>query len=122
MSTEHKHTPGPWRYVYAPSRGHEVHWGPPPSDEATNIHRPVCHMRWTDGLRPNVEETVKADAALIAAAPDLRAACEAAFHTLEALNFDEPIDVEDNGIDSLIEQLRAAIRLAQPTTAAGEQP
>ena len=64
--TEHaRHTPGPWRAVDAPSRGWEV-W--------MSNDSPVCHLRWTDGLRPQVEATVAADASLIAAAPELLAA------------------------------------------------
>lgn len=66
------YTLGPWRVVDRPGRGLQVEWG---VDEDGD-ERPVCHLRWTDGLRPVVTARVMADARLIAAAPDLLAACQ----------------------------------------------
>lgn len=61
------HTRGPWRVVDRPSRGIQIEWGGPDDD----VERPVAHLRWTDGLRADVNTRVAADAQLIAAAPDM---------------------------------------------------
>jgi hypothetical protein len=62
-------TIGPWRVREYPSRGTNIEWG-----DDDSVERPICHMRWTDGMRPEVELEVAADAKLIAAAPNLLAA------------------------------------------------
>lgn len=54
------HTQGPWYVLTGPPNGVAVHWSPDGQ---------ICPLRWTDGLRPEVEARVMADAYLIAAAP-----------------------------------------------------
>lgn len=61
------HTPGPWYVVTGPPNGVAVHW---------SLDGQICPLRWTDGLRPEVEARVMADARLISAAPDLLAALQ----------------------------------------------
>jgi hypothetical protein len=62
------HTPGPWYVVTGPPNGVAVHW---------SLDGQICPLRWTDGLRPEVERRVMADARLIASAPELLAALKA---------------------------------------------
>lgn len=57
-----KITPGEWSAVDWPGQGWTVCWKP---------DAPICHMRWTDGLRPEVEARIEAEAKFIAAAPQL---------------------------------------------------
>lgn len=52
-----KHTDSILRVVNRPSVGINLEWGP---DDGKC--RPICHMRWTDGLRPEIEARVLADA------------------------------------------------------------
>lgn len=66
-----KHTKGPWKVVKRPSAGLSVEWG---YDD--NEIRPICHMRWSDGLNPVTEKQIWTDANLIAAAPQLLEALE----------------------------------------------
>jgi hypothetical protein len=63
-------TRGPWRVVDRPSRGLQIEWGGNKDGE----ERPICHMRWTDGMCAEVEDRVAADARLIAEAPEMFAA------------------------------------------------
>ena len=63
MTAHYPFTPGPWKVTYIPQRGHQIEWGPNDGKE-----RPICHMRWVDGMGPNL---VVEDAHLIALAPDL---------------------------------------------------
>ena len=62
---ETRHTPGPWTVHNTLGRSLDICWRVPDG--------PICHMRWSDGLRPVVEERIAADARLIARAPDLLA-------------------------------------------------
>ena len=63
-------TPGPWKVMDRPSSGLNIEWG----DDDKEV-RPICHMRWSDGLNHARENRIKADAQLIAAVPDLLCAC-----------------------------------------------
>lgn len=55
---------GKWRVADRPGRGTQIEWGP----EGGDVERPVCHMRWTDGLNTRVEAAVAADATYAARA------------------------------------------------------
>lgn len=72
------HTSGPWRVVDRPSRGLQIEWG----GDADGEERPIAHMRWTDGLRAEVNARVAADARVIAAAPELLAALQEAVRVI----------------------------------------
>lgn len=89
MST---HTPGPWRLVQHPVNLHVV-GGP---NDTT-----VCLVRLS--IVPQLNERPMADACLIAAAPDLLAALQAAVELMEQ---------EDFGTITLVPKLRAAIAKA----------
>jgi hypothetical protein len=47
-----------WAAEYWPGQGWTVVWKP---------NAPICHMRWTDGLRPEIEARIEAEAKFIAA-------------------------------------------------------
>lgn len=53
-------TPGPWRVVERAGAGINIEWG-----KEDREPRPICHMRWTDGLSPKTEQAVAEDAAYI---------------------------------------------------------
>ena len=99
------HTPRSWRIVDRPSRGLNIEWGP---DDG--VERPICHMRWTDGLRHEVETRVREDATLIAAAPDLHDACVEAEDWLDNHGGDPD---DDPGLAIVLSILRAAIAKAE---------
>ena len=61
-------TPGDWFAADWPSQGWTVCW---------RQDAPICHMRWTDGLRPETEARVESEAQFIAAAPRLLRAAKA---------------------------------------------
>lgn len=61
-SHTHTHTQGPWFVRTGSPNGVAVHW---------SVDGQICPLRWTDGMRPEVEARVMADARLIAAAPEL---------------------------------------------------
>ena len=66
-----EHTPGPWIAEYISHTGWVVRWDNPESR--------ICSLRWIGGPHPpEVDKIVEADARLIAAAPDLLAACKEA--------------------------------------------
>lgn len=74
----------------------------------------IADVRLSDYTDKRTPEEARANARLIAAAPDLLAACEAAAQSLAA---DEEIliDWDPNGFDAqLLAQLRAAIAKARP--------
>ena len=56
-----RHTEEPWIVVRRPSIGTNIEWGD------GKEQRPICHMRWTDGLREVVNKAVEADAHRIVA-------------------------------------------------------
>lgn len=64
--TLQKHTPGPW-LAKEDSRGITIKM--PKPYQNTSICSVFWSMRWTDGMHSAVEECMKADAMLIAAAP-----------------------------------------------------
>ena len=55
-------TPGEWYAADMPPNGWTVFWCP---------DGPICHMRWTDGMRPEVNARLEFEAKFIAAAPRL---------------------------------------------------
>ncbi len=107
-----KHTPGPWEA-----------WTDKPSSSGE------CEVRseggrliaWAKGITddgPNNRGLANENARLIAAAPELLAACEAAAPVIEELVRDAgPCDHAVNvcvcGIESVLEQVRAAIAKAR---------
>lgn len=101
MSTETTavaHTPGPWFVRTGPPNGVAVHWC---------LDGQICPLRWTDGLRPEVEARVLADARLIAAAPDLLAALKLieSVYRLNCVAVGEP--------SSVLAAVQAAIQKAE---------
>ncbi len=78
-----KHTPGPWHLINVPSHGPEIAWRLP---KAGMVDAPVCHMRWSDGLKEETTKRIMADAQLIAAAPELLDALQGAKREFEALD------------------------------------
>jgi len=73
-----KHTPGPWIVEKQDSIGLVIRWDNPFSQ--------ICVMRWTDGLNPEIEKTVMADANAIAAVPELIAACKTALDIMKHIS------------------------------------
>jgi hypothetical protein len=135
------HTPGPWEVGarFAPSALHTksktttpIYWyepklppcekcGAPRSKTRLERQRVVAHV--FDGALPGLSVTAKANAQLIAAAPDLLAACEAALaddeatiKNIKAYPVTQSIIIGVNL--EITDQLRAAIAKAtgQPTT------
>ena len=99
------HTPGPWYVVTGPPNGVAVHW---------SLDGQICPLRWTDGLRPDVEARVMADARLIAAAPELLAALRECLEQLVA--YEEQRWLGDGPADAGrpdIKAARAAIAKAE---------
>jgi len=105
-TTKATHTPGPWR-VGVPGRGRFCVYA-----TADGHGRGICRMSNTQEWPADHQRNLEADAnaALIAAAPALLAACKAALDNLDAgahgrKMVHSPIQ--------LIAQLRAAVRLAE---------
>ena len=73
-----KHTPGPWIVEKQDSIGLVVRWDNPFSQ--------ICVMRWTDGLHPEIEKIVMADANAIAAVPELIVACKDALYIMKHIS------------------------------------
>jgi len=107
-----KHTPGPWNIV-----GREGHaafgerWVVFQGDEYNHKSQRIAVVS-LGGLPAGDQELSTANARLIAAAPDLLAACEDALITLQAVKH----FLHDHELDS-IEYLKLAIAKAE-----GEQP
>lgn len=76
--TKANHTPGPWMAAAGPSS--VVGW---PVVERPR-GRSVCSVSWLPGLPPEIQAEVRANATLIAAAPDLLHAAERALRVLKA--------------------------------------
>lgn len=95
-----KHTPGPWRssWYEENSRTHIGSWGLTAGSDS----RRVVFRRCKQG-----DATALANARLIAAAPDLLAACKAALPRLNARRFDTAAH------DDIVTQLEAAIAKAE---------
>lgn len=100
---ESAHTPGPWLAAAGPSS--VVGW----PVVATPIGRSICNVTWMPGLPPAVEIECKANARLIAAAPDL----------LEALN---ALREELSGVDQWWGKLREAADAADAAIAKAQGP
>jgi hypothetical protein len=101
-----QHTPGPWATGEADGRLRVT--GP---DREANV---VCDIAPRAGdVDADYTEEDAANAELIAAAPELLAACKAGLHSLRAL-----------GAGDIFEQMRAAIAKAEPrsSAAADETP
>lgn len=108
-----KHTSGPWNVVERSGSGVQVEWG----DEPNEV-RPVCVMRWTDGLRPEVEERVSADAHLIAAAPDMLAMLQKILSGIERGKLEDQTLLMRDGEEVVTQSLSSRIReiIAKATT------
>lgn len=97
--TRAKHTPGPWAFVAGVDGDLWVE-GP---DPAANV---ICDIVGREGEGTGAED--EANARLIAAAPELLAACQAALSVGEAL--DRPDENQRIYLGKrVVEQLRAAI-------------
>ena len=99
-----KHTPGPW------------HLGQDRNYEAALVAEngeTVARAAWTGGSGCELEIDKAADARLIAAAPELLEALEAARDTLKA----HQMDYADSGYLTAIEDAEAAIARARGETA-----
>ncbi len=118
MATETttKHTPGPWAVCTWASHMPLSGW---PSevcaDDGEGDGTTICMFYKVD-LYDFDRAAVEANARLIAAAPDLLAACEAALDELEY--FHEP---QMTGTSGIIRDLRAAIAKARGTNTENEQ-
>jgi hypothetical protein len=95
---ETKHTPGPWEFVDAALVG-------PKLDDKPVWLRPVI-LRSETGVKTN-------DARLIAAAPELLAACIGALAEIEAAGLAEGVIFGED--PAICEKLRAAIAKANGT-------
>lgn len=96
-----KHTPGPWKWDYSNSEvegdcGHVIPWSLDSDDCHVLVPQQTC---WID-VNP-------ADARLIAAAPELLAACKLACGIL-AYQVDDP-DIQE----LVLPEIRAAIKAAE---------
>ncbi len=107
-----KHTPGPWRVEDIDATAHNDEPITILSDKAGKCSRNGVRGQWEvakigDGLEwdDRHDAMVRADARLIAAAPDLLAACEA----MEACS----VDATDEEITRVAAQNRAAIAKAR---------
>lgn len=58
-------TPEPWFARNIPSQGYTILWKEPQDGE---MLAPICHMRWIDGLHPDVADRVASECEFIAAA------------------------------------------------------
>lgn len=104
-------SPTPWIPFYIPSQGWAACWKGQPSLQGVGPNRdlyPVCHMRWTDGLRPQIEERLEVEVRLICEAvnnyDEALAACKAALEQLEELRSGEAIALDDE--DEVLALLR----------------
>lgn len=104
-----KHTPGPWRAIGTGSEGYGVF----PEVDVSREHRITNVARVTSGTL----EQCKANAALIAAAPDLLAACE---KVATASKF-EPIGYDRDALEKIVLEIRG-IMSAVIAKAKGETP
>ena len=120
MST--KHTPGPWnavRMLRTPAdkdrrSGFVVNAG---ADDADGLNGRVCDLRAPQGM--DGLSICEANARLIAAAPDLLAACEGMIQKWETLSSESANLMVRRDLDELARgalQLRAAIATARGTT------
>ena len=98
--SETKHTPGPWHYEH-PALSFSIH--------AAAIHVADVFAKVSGGTSDKyvLEEEADANARLIAAAPDLLKACEAALAEIESP------DSYWNEEGPLAKQLRSAIQAAK---------
>lgn len=102
--SEANHTPGPWEYLYA-GKCNEPHtvMGPASGDGSRTS---IAHSAWT---RPCDEANMR----LIAAAPDLLAACEASLALLTKYGEGRFACAAFESERKLIHQLRTAIAKAK---------
>ena len=111
-STNNKHTPGPWinkpGFYGSGATADTIK----PADPA-KTHSSIAHMdkvMWAKPDDPRVHE-MRANAALIAAAPALLEACEAAYRWLESAPIAELEAIEDAlGANAPLAELEAAIK------------
>jgi len=122
--SESKHTPGPWRWEIdgtMSGRGpvilsEEKYDDGSPRQlaelETSETNHGAKRARWR--RQPDADE-IEANARLIAAAPDLLAACKAVEHQLRT---GESSDGDERDVRWCALHLRAVIALAEPTEAA----
>lgn len=103
-----KHTPGPWRAHQC--EGIECAWS------VKSESRPQWHyICWTRENRDFREESIEADARLIAAAPDLLAALEGMIESYDLAYENSPEIVQDSTLRGYfdIDAARAALAKAK---------
>lgn len=102
-------TPRPWAVRDRRGAGINIEWGNDPSEI-----RPICHMRWTDGMYEEVGERIAADAALIVRCVNSHDALVEALRHIEAL--DPVVDQATGCLDtSAQDTARAALTAAKAT-------
>jgi len=112
--SEAKHTPGPWAAKHTTGAGWSVKMAKPRPDYTEPD--PVCSMAWWQFDKPGIidDEISGANAKLIAAAPDLLAACEACIAADEMANADGTLgDDMVAAYDAAIAAAKAAIAKAK---------
>lgn len=113
-----KHTPGPWTAKHTPGAGLSVHanvskaLGPRYSSDCPVYHvgRDACTMAiayelWTQFPREEWDAMQQANAALIAAAPDLLREAESAVRRLDWF-----LNANPDHVDSTLNVIRADLR------------
>lgn len=84
MGEQHKHTPGPWRFVVPPDGGNRTRQIIAAAPDSDRNAYPHTVGRWIADVRGAWgSEQMESDARLIAAAPDLLEACEAMIEEYE---------------------------------------
>lgn len=106
-------TPPPWYAFYIPSQGWAACWKGPKTSQGVGPDGdlyPVCHMRWTDGMRPEIEERLENEIRFIVRAVNsfdsLLAAAKAEIDRC-------PNCFDRNCTDGVHDQINAAIAAAE---------
>lgn len=118
-----KHTKGPWiskTITDVDTNYLLIAVGTPPKKSPDNFDRIVClDIRGTGSYNKQVREVAEANAALIAAAPELLEALEKITKNWGALKID-PLSYTGNIIANIIAIAEAAIAIAEPASSGKE--
>lgn len=106
--SEAKHTPGPW---YALDHWTDIY--SPDREEPDSSPWHICRVSQAVGYQAGENVQSRANARLIAAAPDLLAACKGAVEVWEHGCVDRGWKDKPNWIDQVLDELHAAILLAE---------